>query len=62
MDHSSTFEKVLRSVLTHLVLIFFLFSDLLDISHVLQTNETILRIPLNYLRTEFRQLPCPDHR
>ena len=45
MDHSSAFEKVLRSVLITLVLIFFLFPIFWIFLMSLQTNETILRIP-----------------
>ena len=45
MDHSSTFEKVLRSSLITLVLIFFLFPIFWIFLMSFQTNETILRIP-----------------
>jgi multiple sugar transport system permease protein len=45
MDHTSTFERVLRGVLITLVLIFFLFPIVWIILMSLQTNETILRIP-----------------
>jgi len=45
MDHTSTFEKLLRSVLITLVLIFFLFPIAWIFLMSLQTNETILRIP-----------------
>ena len=45
MDHTSTFEKVLRSVLITLVLVFFLFPIVWIFLMSLQTNETILRIP-----------------
>src|SRR3990170_973776 len=45
MDHSSTFEKILRSALITLVLIFFLFPIFWIFLMSLQTNETILRIP-----------------
>jgi multiple sugar transport system permease protein len=45
MDHTSTFEKVLRGVLITLVLIFFLFPIAWIFLMSLQTNETILRIP-----------------
>jgi multiple sugar transport system permease protein len=45
MDHSSTFEKVLRGTLITLVLIFFLFPIFWIFLMSLQTNETILRIP-----------------
>ena len=45
MDHSSTFEKVLRGVLIALVLIFFLFPIFWIFLMSFQTNETILRIP-----------------
>ena len=45
MDHSSTFEKALRSILIALVLIFFLFPIFWIFLMSLQTNETILRIP-----------------
>src|SRR6188508_777971 len=45
MDHSSTFERVLRSVLITLVLLFFLFPIFWIFLMSLQTNETILRIP-----------------
>jgi multiple sugar transport system permease protein len=49
MDHSSTFEKVLRSALITLVLIFFLFPIFWIFLMSLQTNETILRIPPSIL-------------
>jgi multiple sugar transport system permease protein len=45
MDHTTTLEKVVRGVLTALVLIFFLFPILWIFLMSLQTNETILRIP-----------------
>lgn len=45
MDHTSTFEKALRSVLITLVLVFFLFPIVWIFLMSLQTNETILRIP-----------------
>ena len=45
MDHTSTFEKILRGVLITLVLVFFLFPILWIFLMSLQTNETILRIP-----------------
>jgi multiple sugar transport system permease protein len=45
MDHTSTFERLLRSVLITLVLVFFLFPILWIFLMSLQTNETILRIP-----------------
>lgn len=45
MDHTSTFEKVLRSVAITLVLVFFLFPIAWIFLMSLQTNETILRIP-----------------
>lgn len=45
MDHTSTFEKVLRSVAVTLVLVFFLFPIVWIFLMSLQTNETILRIP-----------------
>src|SRR5258705_7763378 len=45
MDHSSTFEKVLRSVLITLVLLFFLFPIFWIFLMSLQTNATILRMP-----------------
>jgi multiple sugar transport system permease protein len=45
MDHTSTFERVLRGVLITLVLIFFLFPIAWIFLMSLQTNETILRIP-----------------
>jgi multiple sugar transport system permease protein len=45
MDHTSTFERVLRGVLITLVLVFFLFPILWIFLMSLQTNETILRIP-----------------
>src|SRR6185503_16928858 len=45
MDHSSTFEKILRGTLITLVLIFFLFPIFWIFLMSLQTNETILRIP-----------------
>jgi multiple sugar transport system permease protein len=45
MDHTSTFEKVLRGVLITLVLVFFLFPIAWIFLMSLQTNETILRIP-----------------
>ena len=45
MDHTSTFEKILRGVLITLVLVFFLFPIVWIFLMSLQTNETILRIP-----------------
>ena len=45
MDHTSAFEKILRSVLITLVLVFFLFPIVWIFLMSLQTNETILRIP-----------------
>jgi multiple sugar transport system permease protein len=45
MDHTSSLEKVLRSVAITLVLIFFLFPIVWIFLMSLQTNETILRIP-----------------
>jgi multiple sugar transport system permease protein len=45
MDHTSTFEKILRGGLITLVLVFFLFPIAWIFLMSLQTNETILRIP-----------------
>lgn len=45
MDHTSSFEKILRGVLITIVLIFFLFPILWIFLMSFQTNETILRIP-----------------
>jgi len=45
MDHSSSVEKILRSVAITLVLVFFLFPIVWIFLMSLQTNETILRIP-----------------
>ena len=45
MDHTSTFEKILRGALIVLVLVFFLFPIFWIFLMSLQTNETILRIP-----------------
>jgi multiple sugar transport system permease protein len=45
MDHSSSLEKILRSVAITLVLVFFLFPIAWIFLMSLQTNETILRIP-----------------
>jgi len=45
MDHSSSLEKILRSVAITLVLVFFLFPIVWIFLMSLQTNETILRIP-----------------
>ncbi|MCX7348607.1 MAG: carbohydrate ABC transporter permease [Alphaproteobacteria bacterium] len=45
MDHSSSLEKLLRSVAITLVLVFFLFPIVWIFLMSLQTNETILRIP-----------------
>lgn len=45
MDHTSTFERVLRGVLITLVLVFFLFPIFWILLMSFQTNETILRIP-----------------
>lgn len=45
MDHTSTFEKILRAVLITLVLVFFLFPIFWIFLMSFQTNETILRIP-----------------
>ena len=60
MDHSSAFEKVLRSVLITLVLIFFLFPIFWIFLMSFQTNETILRIPPSIIFTPtFRQLHAP---
>jgi len=45
MDHSSSLEKILRSVAITLVLVFFLFPIAWIFLMSFQTNETILRIP-----------------
>ncbi|WP_421692885.1 carbohydrate ABC transporter permease [Aestuariivirga sp.] len=45
MDHTSNLEKIIRSVLITLVLVFFLFPIAWIFLMSLQTNETILRIP-----------------
>jgi multiple sugar transport system permease protein len=45
MDHTSTFEKLLRIVLITIVLVFFLFPIFWIFLMSFQTNETILRIP-----------------
>lgn len=45
MDHTSTFEKILRGVAIALVLVFFLFPIAWIFLMSLQTNETILSIP-----------------
>jgi multiple sugar transport system permease protein len=45
MDHTSTFEKILRTVLITIVLVFFLFPIFWIFLMSFQTNETILRIP-----------------
>jgi multiple sugar transport system permease protein len=45
MDHTSTFEKLLRGALITLVLVFFLFPIFWIFLMSFQTNETILRIP-----------------
>jgi len=45
MDHTSSLEKILRSVAITLVLVFFLFPIAWIFLMSLQTNETILRIP-----------------
>ena len=45
MDHSSSLEKILRSVAITLVLVFFLFPIAWIFLMSLQTNETILSIP-----------------
>ena len=45
MDHSSSHEKILRSVAITLVLVFFLFPIAWIFLMSLQTNETILSIP-----------------
>jgi multiple sugar transport system permease protein len=45
MDHTSTFERILRRVLISLVLVFFLFPIFWILLMSFQTNETILRIP-----------------
>ena len=45
MDHTSSLEKILRSVAITLVLVFFLFPIVWIFLMSLQTNETILRIP-----------------
>ena len=45
MDHTSNLEKIIRSVLITMVLVFFLFPIAWIFLMSLQTNETILRIP-----------------
>jgi len=45
MDHTSPFEKFLRSLAVTLVIVFFLFPIVWIFLMSLQTNETILRIP-----------------
>jgi multiple sugar transport system permease protein len=45
MDHTSTLERVLRSAVIALVLVFFLFPIFWILLMSFQTNETILRIP-----------------
>ena len=45
MDHTSTFEKTVRSMVIALVLVFFLFPIFWILLMSFQTNETILRIP-----------------
>jgi multiple sugar transport system permease protein len=45
MDHTSSLEKIVRGVLTALVLLFFLFPIFWIFLMSFQTNETILRIP-----------------
>src|SRR3954451_14098268 len=45
MDHTSTFERVLRGVLITIVLVFFLFPIFWIFLMSFHTNETILRIP-----------------
>ncbi len=45
MDHTSSFEKILRAALITLVLVFFLFPIFWIFLMSFQTNETILRIP-----------------
>jgi multiple sugar transport system permease protein len=45
MDHTSSFEKILRGGLITIVLVFFLFPIAWIFLMSLQTNETILRIP-----------------
>ena len=45
MDHTSTLERVTRSVLISLVLVFFLFPIFWIVLMSFQSNETILRIP-----------------
>ena len=45
MDHTSTFERILRRILISLVLVFFLFPIFWILLMSFQTNETILRIP-----------------
>lgn len=49
MEHTSTFERVVRNVLVALVLIFFLFPILWIFLMSFQTNEDILRIPPSLL-------------
>jgi multiple sugar transport system permease protein len=45
MDHTSSFERIVRAVLITLVLVFFLFPIFWILLMSFQTNETILRIP-----------------
>ncbi|WP_119387869.1 carbohydrate ABC transporter permease [Taklimakanibacter lacteus] len=45
MDHTSTFERIVRGILIGLVLVFFLFPIFWIVLMSFQTNETILRIP-----------------
>ncbi len=45
MDHTSTLEKVIRSVLLAIVVIFFMFPIFWIFLMSFQTNESILRIP-----------------
>jgi multiple sugar transport system permease protein len=45
MDHTSTFERIVRGILIALVMIFFLFPIFWIVLMSFQTNETILRIP-----------------
>ena len=51
MDHTSTFEKLLRAALVTLVLVFFLFPIFWIFLMSFQTNETILRIPPSIIFT-----------
>src|SRR6478736_6796897 len=45
MDHTSTFEKLLRGALITIVLVFFMFPIFWIFLMSFQTNETILAIP-----------------